>query len=127
MKHCRTVEILCGHSVCCCVILTIRACAGGTHAQLTRRHCLRCGDLSPMAEGGEEGGVDPLAVSLQKLDDELTCPVCSEHFKEPKVLPCLHCFCKTCIADQIKYAEGDSFQCPKCRHEVQVTNNDVNR
>ena len=46
-------------------------------------------------------GNDPISKSLQKLDEELTCPVCTEHFKEPKVLPCCHYHCKTCIADLI--------------------------
>ena len=72
-------------------------------------------------------GVDPLSESLQKLDDELTCPVCTDHFKEPKVLPCLHYYCKTCIADLIKRAKGSPFNCPQCRREVRAANNDANR
>ena len=74
-----------------------------------------------------EGGFDPLSTGLQKLDDELTCPVCTDHFKEPKVLPCLHYYCKTCIADLIKRAEGRPFNCPQCRREVEAANNDANR
>ena len=61
---------------------------------------------------------DPFLGSLQKLDDELTCPVCSDHFTEPKVLPCLHFYCKTCIADLIKRAKGRPFTCPECRRET---------
>ena len=67
---------------------------------------------------------DPLSMSLQKLDDELTCPVCTEHFKDPKVLPCLHYYCKTCIADLIKRAKGRPFNCPECRREAKAANND---
>ena len=67
-----------------------------------------------------EGGGDPLSMSLRKLDDELTCPVCTEHFKEPKVLPCLHYYCKTCIAELIKRAKGGPFNCPECRREAQA-------
>ena len=67
-----------------------------------------------------EGGGDLFSMSLQKLDDELTCPVCTEHFKEPKVLPCLHYYCKTCIADLIKRAKGRPFNCPECRREAQA-------
>ena len=76
-----------------------------------------------MAEGGE----DPLTTSLQKLDDELTCPVCTQHFREPKVLPCLHFYCKTCIADLIKSAKGRPFNCPECRREAQATKDDPER
>ena len=66
----------------------------------------------------EPKGEDPFFTSLQKLDDELTCPVCSDHFKEPKVLPCLHFYCKTCIAKLIKRAKGRPFSCPECRRET---------
>ncbi|KAJ7392716.1 hypothetical protein OS493_010369 [Desmophyllum pertusum] len=31
------------------------------------------------------------------LAKELECAVCLEQYKEPKVLPCLHSFCKTCL------------------------------
>ncbi|CAI8023734.1 Signal peptide, CUB and EGF-like domain-containing protein 1 [Geodia barretti] len=75
-------------------------------------------------------GGDLFSMSLQKLDDELTCPVCTEHFKEPKVLPCLHYYCKTCIADLIKRAKGRPFNCPECRrekHRLQaITPRDIN-
>ena len=74
-----------------------------------------------------EGGGDLFSISLQKLDDELTCPVCTDHFKEPKVLPCLHYYCKTCIADLIKSAKGRPFNCPECRREAQAAGNNPER
>ena len=74
-----------------------------------------------------EGGGDLFSTSLQKLDDELTCPVCTEHFKDPKVLPCLHYYCKTCIADLIKRAKGRPFNCPECRREAEAEDNDPER
>ena len=78
-----------------------------------------------MAEGG---GGDLLSMSLQKLDDELTCPVCQEHFTEPRVLPCLHYYCKKCIADLITRAlRGRPFNCPECRRDAQAVNNDPER
>ena len=76
-----------------------------------------------MAEGGE----DLFSKSLQKLDDELTCPLCTQHFREPKVLPCLHYYCKACIADLIKSAKGRPFNCPECRREAQTAGNDPER
>ena len=108
MQLCKTVMI-CGHSI---VFVT-------THAHT--------GLIVATSPKMAEGGVDPLSESLQKLDDELTCPVCTDHFKEPKVLPCLHYYCKTCIADLIKRAKGRPFNCPECRREVQASNNDANR
>ena len=73
-----------------------------------------------MAEGRE----DLFSKSLQKLDDELTCPLCTQHFREPKVLPCQHFYCKACIADLIKSADGRPFNCPECQHEAKATEND---
>ena len=75
-----------------------------------------------------EGGGDLLSLSVQKLDEELTCPVCHEHFEEPKVLPCLHCYCKKCVAALIdRAAEGQPINCPECRRDVQVAENDPGR
>ena len=37
-------------------------------------------------------------VSFAKnLNKELTCAICLELFKTPKMLPCLHTFCKSCL------------------------------
>ena len=33
---------------------------------------------------------DPVEKGLEGLEDEITCPVCKEHFRDPKILPCLH-------------------------------------
>ena len=75
-----------------------------------------------------EGGGDLLSLSLQKLDEELKCPVCREHFEEPKVLPCLHYYCKKCVATLIgDVPTGQPIHCPECRRAMQVTDNDPGR
>ena len=54
--------------------------------------------------------------SLEELESEITCPICQEHYTEPKVLPCLHCYCKKCILKlALRTQSGKSFQCPECR------------
>ena len=57
--------------------------------------------------------------SLEELESEITCLICQEHYTEPKVLPCLHYYCKKCI---LKLAlgthSGKSFHCPECRCEA---------
>ena len=41
------------------------------------------------------GNMDAVAKSLK--EDYLTCVICYELFVEPKILPCLHTFCKGCL------------------------------
>ena len=57
--------------------------------------------------------------SLEELESEITCPICQEHYTEPKVLPCLHYYCKKCILKlALRTQSGKSFHCPKCRCEA---------
>ena len=54
--------------------------------------------------------------SLEELESEITCPICQEHYTEPKVLPCLHYYCKKCIIKlALRTQSGKSFHCPECR------------
>ena len=54
---------------------------------------------------------------VEELEQEVTCPVCQDHFQEPKILPCLHYYCKGCIEALAKRAGGPNqpFPCPECR------------
>ena len=57
--------------------------------------------------------------SLEELESEITCPICQEHYTEPKVLPCLHYYCKKCILKlALRTQSGKSFHCPECRCEA---------
>ena len=57
--------------------------------------------------------------SLEELESEITCPICQEHYTEPKVLPCLHYYCKKCILKlALRTHSGKSFHCPECRCET---------
>ena len=40
---------------------------------------------------------DVVEKGLEELEEEITCPVCQDHFREPKILPCLHYYCKECV------------------------------
>ena len=54
--------------------------------------------------------------TLDRLEGEVTCAVCQEFYTEPKILPCLHYYCKTCV---LKIAgAGKSFSCPECRFKT---------
>jgi DNA-binding beta-propeller fold protein YncE len=65
-----------------------------------------------MATGGEAR-----QKGVEELEQEVTCPVCQDRFQEPKILPCLHYYCKGCIEALAKRAGGpnQSFPCPECR------------
>ena len=65
------------------------------------------------------------AESLEKLDQELTCPICLKHFEEPKLLPCCHYYCLECMVQmRARTKEKDYFQCPECRQEIRLPGDD---
>ncbi|KAJ8344012.1 hypothetical protein SKAU_G00313410 [Synaphobranchus kaupii] len=47
------------------------------------------------------------------LEEELSCPVCSDIFRDPVVLRCSHRFCKACL--QQYWEQKESRECPVCR------------
>ena len=62
--------------------------------------------------------MDDMKKNLEDFEREVTCAVCLEHYTEPKVLSCLHYYCKTCI---VKLAlKKNPFPCPDCRKKVKL-------
>ena len=65
---------------------------------------------------------------VEKLEEQLTCPVCLGCYDNPKTLPCLHSFCLKCIQqlpvdlDKGKY----QIQCPTCHKAATLPDNGVN-
>ena len=49
----------------------------------------------------------------------LTCAVCQEVFKDPKLLPCFHTFCLSCL-EGLARIHGTFFPCPSCRKRTIV-------
>ncbi|KAJ8245672.1 hypothetical protein GJAV_G00273220 [Gymnothorax javanicus] len=47
------------------------------------------------------------------LEEELSCPVCSDIFKNPVLLSCSHSFCKDCVLQY--WEQKGSQECPVCR------------
>lgn len=65
---------------------------------------------------------------VDDLEEEITCPVCKEHFQDPKILPCLHYYCKRCIQALIEAAETNkSFPCPECRSDTFLQDNNPDK
>ena len=62
------------------------------------------------------------------VEDEITCPVCQDHFQEPKILPCCHYYCKECIQKLVQRAgTNQPFPCPECRSDTLLPGNDLNQ
>ncbi|XP_071952660.1 uncharacterized protein [Antedon mediterranea] len=50
---------------------------------------------------------------IQVVDEDLVCAICQERFQDPKILPCLHSFCLSCIDNWVKTNNG-KLTCPIC-------------
>ncbi|XP_074535312.1 nuclear factor 7, brain-like [Halichoeres trimaculatus] len=48
-----------------------------------------------------------------RLEEELSCPVCHEVYKDPVILSCCHSFCKDCL--QSWWRERPTRECPVCK------------
>ncbi|XP_078674717.1 uncharacterized protein LOC144912855 [Branchiostoma floridae x Branchiostoma belcheri] len=60
------------------------------------------------------------AVLSQISGDFLECTICLEPFKDPKILPCIHTFCKDCLEKFVAKQSDvkDKFPCPTCRTDT---------
>ena len=53
---------------------------------------------------------------LHNLREEVSCPVCTNVYTDPKHLPCLHTFCLHCLKHWHRTSHGrDTVRCPKCQ------------
>ena len=53
---------------------------------------------------------------LQDLREEVSCPVCTNIYTDPKQLQCLHSFCLQCLQQWYRTIHGrDTIRCPKCQ------------
>ena len=58
---------------------------------------------------------------------DLTCSVCLDRLKDPKLLPCLHTYCKECLQGILRKSRNESnIQCPQCRSTHAVPSGGVN-
>ena len=75
--------------------------------------------------------------ALKKLEDQLTCAICLDSYKDPKVLHCFHVYCKDCLQQLVVQSDADereqgggagagggqglSLRCPTCRQPTFVS------
>ena len=57
------------------------------------------------------------AAEVKKAQNNLTCPVCYQLFKNPKYLSCYHSYCEGCLE---KMQVQSKIICPECRKEAKV-------
>ncbi|KAL3879534.1 hypothetical protein ACJMK2_031828 [Sinanodonta woodiana] len=58
-------------------------------------------------------------MATANIEEELTCSICLELYKDPRLLPCHHSICKSCLVALRSKQENDSdtwLHCPSCRH-----------
>ncbi|XP_078702531.1 tripartite motif-containing protein 2-like [Branchiostoma floridae x Branchiostoma belcheri] len=53
----------------------------------------------------------------------LTCAVCMLHYRDARILPCLHTFCKQCLQEWA--AKQQPLECPTCRKPVSLPDQGV--
>ena len=59
-----------------------------------------------------------IAVSLDKLKQEISCPLCLDVFNDPKKLPCDRVYCQgPCLA---KKNEDETITCPECCEVAEI-------
>uniref|UniRef100_A0A8C9WGM0 Tripartite motif-containing protein 35-like n=1 Tax=Scleropages formosus TaxID=113540 RepID=A0A8C9WGM0_SCLFO len=56
-----------------------------------------------------------MASKISVLEEELSCPVCCDIYRDPVLLKCSHSFCKDCLEKD--WQEKSSRECPVCRRE----------
>ena len=66
-----------------------------------------------------------MASGSSLLEEELSCPVCSDIFRDPVLLGCSHSFCKACL--QQFWEKKGSQECPVCRRRFSRDEPPLNR
>ena len=58
--------------------------------------------------------------ALKKVEDQLTCAICLDAYKDPKLLQCFHVYCQDCL-QRLVVQDGQgklSLRCPTCRQST---------
>ena len=69
-----------------------------------------------MAEGGSD-----------EIVEKIVCGLCSEEYKQPKLLPCFHSYCLECLEMYVvNNARDNAFDCPLCDTTIELPEGGVN-
>uniref|UniRef100_A0A8C9VYP7 Tripartite motif-containing protein 35-like n=1 Tax=Scleropages formosus TaxID=113540 RepID=A0A8C9VYP7_SCLFO len=65
-----------------------------------------------------------MASGRSVLEEELSCPVCCDIYRDPVLLKCSHSFCKDCLKKY--WEEKSSRECPVCRRKSSMDHPPLN-
>ena len=71
---------------------------------------------TPMMASARE---EPQHRMISKIPDELICALCGEMYNDPRLLPCLHTFCRRCLEHTVN-PRSATITCHSCRKEVSL-------
>ena len=80
----------------------------------SKRSCVSLKGKAPLKETTDS--------AIKKVSDQLVCSVCREEYSRPRVLPCLHVFCESCLE---KLVDMRSILCPNCRRSASLPGSSV--
>ena len=65
--------------------------------------------------------------TLKKVEEELNCSICLDTYSDPKLLQCLHAYCRKCLVKLVvRDQQGQLIlTCPTCRYDTPVPANGV--
>jgi len=55
------------------------------------------------------------------VKEEVTCAICQNLLNDPKILPCLHSFCASCLKEWLGQLRKNELECPLCRGKVALS------
>lgn len=66
----------------------------------------------------------PPAFKKNSVKEEILCALCGEIYSDPRLLPCLHSFCKRCLEHTVN-PRSTTLTCHLCRKEVMLKINGI--
>ena len=58
---------------------------------------------------------------MEKPFPHITCAMCSKPYKDPRIVSCLHSFCRQCLHHEIERSGSQQlFQCPICERNTSI-------
>ncbi|EDO27874.1 predicted protein, partial [Nematostella vectensis] len=49
---------------------------------------------------------------------DVTCSLCLEQYQDPRVLACLHTYCRHCLESLVEHSQERTVSCPQCREKI---------